>query len=921
MQNEHIDHNGKLSGLLSTPKVLYFILFISYLVSGILLSKISFQSQIVPVWIPAGIALIGCYIWWWRFFPAVFIASFIFNCSVVPNFQLTDILSNIGLQNSIIATGAVLQAAVGAALLRYWLGNPLNEWNNKNTVYFVFIVGVFTNLISANIGVYALAAFNPAYGAESYWVNVVYWWFGDSLGVLLTAPFLLSLFNYQNLTTQQKKARIIIVYSVAVLFIIVTLMTWFFVSTTNIDSEKLVKKEVEVIENGVYRQLNNSIHQLQALAEYIQNNPDLSRDNFEQYVSDQIELSRSLRAMSWNPMIESDEKTRHETSLTKIYEQPMVIKGESLQANDPIVYVKLISPEQKNQKAIGFNVFSKLESKQTLSAALLNYQPKATPILQLVQSEHPEPAFLMFFPVFQSTQLDDNEQVKRLKGFATGVFLANNILSLAISEQQRKLFFFEFLELGGNSSFSSNTGTSKLTLQDNPAYASQNIRFAGQTWLINLLANEKFIVEQKNRSFLTLFLLQVSIVMTIMMLLLMMNNQHRTLDSLVRKRTQSLKKAMFEANKANKAKSQFLANMSHEIRTPMNSVIGFAQLATQSDDIDEIKSYLGRINVSSDLLLHIVNDILDISKIESQKLELNCEAFDVHQSLERITTVFENTAHNKKLNWKTLDTIPENLYFNGDQTRFEQVLMNLCSNAIKFTPKGVISLTAALVEQNNQVAKLSFIIKDTGVGIAPDNINKIFHAFTQEDVSTSRHFGGTGLGLTISKKLSKLMQGDIQVTSEVGNGSIFTFTCCLNIADEKPKSVHATAEKADKPQSIEHLSVLVAEDNRVNQKLIAAILQKLGIKADIVENGELAVAQVQVKKYDVILMDCQMPVLDGYEATKKIRAMPEYAELPIFALTADVDTRSKARAAAVGFTKHLSKPINIDLLIESFYEL
>jgi signal transduction histidine kinase len=585
------------------------------------------------------------------------------------------------------------------------------------------------------------------------------------------------------------------------------------------------------------------------------------------------------------------------------------------------VYIELISPEKDNDKAIGFNVYSDTSRKETLLAAFTDYQPKATPIIQLVQSENPNPAFLMFLPVLEHTLSNSGVKTTQVKGFVTGVFLANNILDIAIDEQQRKLFFYEFAELGKNTSFSSNTGTTQLTLQESPDHASQDFLFAGKTWHINLLANKAYILKQKNSSFLTLFLLQVSIVTIIMMLLLMMNNQQRVLDSLVKKRTKSLKFAMSDAKKANKAKSQFLANVSHEIRTPMNSVIGFAKLAAQSDDINEIKSYLSRINVSSNLLLNIVNDILDISKIESEKLELNSEIFDIHESMQRITTVFESTATNKNLSWKTRDTIPENVYFNGDQARLEQVLMNLCSNAIKFTHQGGVSLDAVLVEHVEGQAQLAFTIQDTGIGIAEENINKIFQPFIQEDASTSRNYGGTGLGLTIAKKLSALMQGDIDVSSEVGAGATFTFTCTLNTSVYKPKISLQAATDVDNTHGIDHLSVLVAEDNHVNQILIVSILKNLGIKADVVENGQLALDKIQQKKYDVILMDCQMPVLDGYEATRIIRSMPAYEQLPIFALTADVDSQSKAKAFAVGFTQHLSKPIDIAELTQCLNEL
>ena len=907
MQNEN-----KISSI-KTTKLLYFIFFVGYFASGILLSKISFQSQIVPVWIPAGIALAGCYIWWWRFFPAVFIASFIFNCSAVPDIQLSCILSSVGLKNTIIATGAMLQAIVGSALLRYWLGNPINEWDNVKTVYFIFIVGIFTNVISASIAVYSLSLFDPLYSLDYYWLNVTYWWLGDSLGVLLTVPFLLCLLTYKQLDVQQKKARVIIASSVAVLSIIVTTMSWFYVVSSNVDTEYLVKKEVEAIENGIHRQLNHSLFQLGELADYIQDQPHLTRQDFEFYADQKIALQPSLKAMSWDPLIYSAQKKAHEVDLNNIYSKSVVISGTPLEINDPIIYVKFISPMKNNEKAIGFNVYSNPSRKQILSAVLANYQPKATPIIQLVQSEQPEPALLLFFPVFETIS-QSGEQVKRIRGFATGVYLVNHILKDAISEQQRQLFFYELVEQGQFNHFSSNTGTNKLTIEKDPAHLSQRFNIGGQNWKINLLVNDDYLIDKKHQDYLIFFLLQVSIVTTIMMLLLLMNNRQLALDNDVKKKTKSLNSAMTKANKANQAKSQFLANMSHEIRTPMNAVIGFAQLARQSEDIDTLKVYLDNIDVSSELLLHIVNDILDISKIESQKLVLSNHVFDVHDSIRRIGIMLENTAKTKNLTWQTQDNLPANLYFKGDQIRFEQILINLCSNAVKFTSVGEISLIADLIEVDDKQARLQIVILDTGIGIAPENINKIFDPFVQEDASTSRHFGGTGLGLAISKEFSKLMHGDITLTSELDSGSAFTFTCTLEISSKKPTSALLVSKKMDRLQGLAHLSVLVAEDNRINQKLIELVLKKLGITADIVENGQLAVDQIQQKHYDVILMDCQMPIMDGYEATKIIRSMPQYNRISIIALTADVDSSSRERADKVGFNQHLAKPINFEKL-------
>ena len=915
---------------------LYLTLFVSYILSGYFLSHIPFQSQIVPIWLPAGIALVGCYLWWWRFLPAVLLASFIFNFSSNSNVDLNILFSVTAIQNAMIASGAGLQAMVGSALLRYWLGNPISQWQNQKTLYFIFVVAILVNLISASIGVSALTIFNPQYTVEDFQLNLIFWWLGDSLGVLLAVPFMLCLINFQQLKAEQRKSRWIILYSVSALFIIIILLTNFFITNSNTSATELVTKEAKVIENSIYRQISSSIEQLSLLAAFVQHNPDANRGQFHAFVDNLTQNANTLKAMSWNPLINQTEKHEHELQLAQLYEKKHTIRGKPLSINDDLIYVRLISPEQNNGKAIGFNVYSNPSRKKTLDNTMANYQPQATPIIQLVQSYKKEPAFLLFFPVFLQVTQTERTTNKRLIGFATGVFLAEKIISNAISYSQEKLFHYQVYEQNNKQWFFSNTNKSISNSKDLNKRFSHAFNVAGQTWEIHLFANEGYLIQQQHQDFLGLFLLLVVITTIIITSLLLMHNRQLQLDNLVSQRTKSLHEAVKEANYANKAKSQFLANMSHEIRTPMNSVIGFAKLAKVSNNMPEIKSYLQNIDISSDLLLNIVNNILDISKIESEKLFLTNEAFDMHLVLQRIHSLFTVEASNKKLTWHLRDKLPNGVNFLGDQTRIEQILMNLCGNAMKFTQSGGVSITADLIKVEDNKAHIAIKVKDTGIGIAQDRIDKLFKPFTQADASTSRDFGGTGLGLTIAQKLSRLMAGDISIESKVGAGTTFTFTCWLLLTRTKPKSasiqsdlfqqiVNYNEQKSPKnviphaksngiKKELMQLKVLVAEDNRINQKLINTVLAKLGIDAVIVENGQLAIEHLQKEAVDVILMDCQMPVLDGYQATEKIRAMPEYANLPIFALTADVDSRSKDKAMSLGFSKHLTKPLNIEEL-------
>lgn len=902
---------------------LYLGLFIGYFVVGHLLSNVSFQSQIVPIWLPAGIALVGCYLWWLRFIPAVFIASFAFNYSVHPTFGLIDLMGDHCFELLFIATGASLQALVGSALLRYWLGHPLNLSSNKKILYFILVIGVLVNLISSNIGVFALSTFNPDYSYENYGLNLVYWWLGDSLGILLATPVLLSLINFNQLDNQQKKSRVLILSSASVLFFSVLVLTQFFIEFSNEAEKVSTKREIKSIENGLYRELNNSMAQLQNLASFIQNSENMDRLMFSDFVNDLMASQTTISGMSWNPLIDQTDKLKYETQLESIYGRKIAIRGEPILATDPIVYVQLITPEQKNKKAIGFNVYSNQKRKTTLISAGSSFQPKATPIIYLVQLEHRAPAYLMFSPVFAGD--------KKLKGYATGVFLAESMLHKALGRDGRQRFDYELYEQGRDEWFSSNNNDVVLRTDSGSESGIESLKFqlAGQIWDLYLKANQEFLLQQQSQSYLMLFILEFVIVSFIMLLILMMNSRQIELNLLVDERTESLRIMVKEAKDANSAKSRFLANMSHEIRTPMNAVIGFSALARLSDDKHVIQGYLKNIEVSSDLLLNIVNDILDISKVEANKLVLSLESFDMAQTCQRINSLFQTQAEEKGLIWKIINNIPGTLYFKGDQVRFEQVLVNLCSNALKFTKQGSILVTLDMDAIDDVTSHIIVRVKDSGIGISTEDQKKLFNAFTQADDSTSRKFGGTGLGLALSQEISHLMQGDITINSEDGKGAEFVFQCQMASSKDVPissrevnekdvmKDESQTSNKIMEKRAVKDLRILVAEDNEINQLVIEAILRNLGIKAVIVENGKKAVEQIQLEEFDVIFMDCQMPVLDGYRATEQIRKIERFKTFPIFALTADVTEESKLRAKEVGFTGHLSKPILVKKLLEA----
>ena len=394
------------------------------------------------------------------------------------------------------------------------------------------------------------------------------------------------------------------------------------------------------------------------------------------------------------------------------------------------------------------------------------------------------------------------------------------------------------------------------------------------------------------------------------------NYQTNTLLIESQQLNQQLALSQKKAEKATQAKSMFLANMSHEIRTPMNGVVGMLSLLSHTSLTNEQREYINLVNSSSESLLTLINSILDYSKIESGKLEIENIHFNVTDVINEVIIMMRALAEKKSLELTIKSIYLSQKTVIGDPTRLKQILINLISNSIKFTKAGIIELEVKLVEISKEQLNFTCKVSDSGIGLSDEQLENIFSPFSQADNSTTRKYGGTGLGLTIVKQLCELMNGDIKVESTLKSGSCFSF----NLIYQKPE--HDFSETSDKnlPHEDINLSfkkILLVEDNRINQIVATKILDKLKLEADIAENGIKALEKLNSASYDLILMDCQMPEMDGYETTKAIRngkAGEEHQSIVIIAMTANAMKGDKEKCLNAGMDDYLAKPIEVNKL-------
>lgn len=905
--------------------LLSILLALVYAVCGVLGLKLAVPPGYATAVFPSsGIALAGLLLLGRQYWPAVLFGSTLMNIFV--SYQSGTLSQSAIVIALFIGIGAALQAITGEVLIRRYVPGFASLSEEKNILSFLLLAGPVGCVVNATFSVSALAFFGVVSGA-SYFYNWGMWLVGDAIGAMVFTPLILAAAEQPRFKWTAKKKLVVLPSLLLFSFVI-----WFFFFSSSQLSEKFKSQlQTEGDRNAQrigeamdrYKVILSGVERLFASSEFV------SRKEYRDFLSETIKSYPGIKAISWNPLVKSADRLR----LEKRGESEGLGHFEILDLQDmevqraknrelyyPIFYVE---PLAGNSEALGFDPYSSEDRRNAIIKAVSENKIVISPKIRLIQDNF-SPGIAMYQPV---------KMKNGNGGLVVGVFNISDLIQAAISGATMEgLNFFIFDITDGKKEIL----FSKIVKEEESLYANEEeieknrprslnivhvLDVAGRQWQIELFPSKQFISSHADLTAWSMLLGGLFVVILLQSLMMVIIGRTSTVERLVDKKTMELSQANAELEKLAKLKSAFLANMSHEIRTPINGVVGMTGLLRNTKLDSEQREYVDNISTSASSLLGLINDILDFSKVEAGKLSLEVIDFDLERTVRDALKSVDYIAKRKNLPIKLdLSDMPLQS-LRGDPGRLAQIIVNLLNNAVKFTSTGHIQIKVMLLRSQGETRFYRFEVKDTGIGINDAVLEKIFLPFDQADTSTSRKYGGTGLGLSICKSLVELMGGQIGVYSRVNEGSTFWFEIPL-IEGRATLSELRRDDSKEVGQKTYGLKILLAEDNQINQMVAIKQLEKLGCQCDVVANGKEAIEALRHITYDLVLMDCQMPEMDGYEATRTIRLLNEsFSNIPIVAMTANAMKGDRERCLEAGMNDYVTKPITISdlsLVIEQW---
>lgn len=920
------------NNLLLSSAYIFKIVFIAfcYYVTG----RLGLLLAVPPgyataVWPPSGLALAVLLCLGRRYWPGIMLGSFCVNVFIsfdVTNQATMFVSASLAV---VIATGAVLQAVAGASLVRHFISIPNTLDRARDICLLVILGGPVSCLVNASLSTTTLALSGAA-SWENYGFHWFTWWIGDSIGVIVFTPILLLLLETGGLVTRNRKIMVSLA-SCAVFML--AILAFFWASHADHKNQQLTFERHAIdLKERVLDHLGGYVMMLPSIRNFFAASDYVSPEEFHTFVKDNYESDWGIYALSWNQRVTDEERASFENdmrlkkaadfAIRDMNDSGAFVPAPKRSQYMPVTYVE---PFALNKEALGYDTYVEPRRKTALDEARQSGAFVATEKTEIVQDNLKKAAFIVYQPVYKNSDAPEAERIQpdNVRGYVAGVFLFSEVFKNTSFLAAKKNIMFTLRDGGvepGQSllydscSAGKQNCPSKILASHNSLQWQETLAFAGRSWIMQVLPDSDYPALRHN--WYTWLVLSGGVLFAGMLgaFLLLVTGQTDSVQKMVHEKTSQLaeyaaamEKAKKEADQAYNAKSEFLAKMSHEIRTPLNGLLGFIDLARDTHDENNKDSYIGKAQSAGDTLLKIINDILDLAKIESGKIVFDYKNFDIRAVLDICVDMFSRDAYRKNIGlYLNVDAgVPAILV--GDEFRIKQILINLIGNAVKFTDHGMVK-----VDSSYKNGTLLITVLDSGIGIEEKMHQAIFENFTQEDSGTTQRFGGTGLGLAIVKQLLENMGGSIFLESSKGAGSKF------HIAIPMAEGVSGDLPSAAIVEAPHNLyKILLVDDTPMNQEVGKIILERAGHFVSVASNGKEAIACISRESFDLVLMDIQMPVMNGMDAVRYIRQDMGLSQqkLKIIALTAHVLPDDRKKFLDGGMNSILIKPFKAKELL------